>query len=96
MVDSVMRLKQILRMKATTVKIEGELLRELEASKPPDQSLTAYVRSVLRKDLERMKVREAAVTYRAFVKSDVKEQAWLDEWDRADLNSTPRSKKGKP
>ena len=81
-------------MKATTIKLEGELLENLEASKPPDQSLTAYVRSVLRKNLDRIEVREAALAYRAFVESDENEKAWLDEWDRADLNSPPRSKKG--
>ena len=81
-------------MKATTIKIEGELLKELEAAKPRTQSLSSYVRCVLRKDLDRMKVRDAAVAYRAFVESGEEEKAWLDEWDRADLNTRPRRKRG--
>ena len=80
-------------MKATTIKLEGELLRDLEASKPTDQSLTAYVRSVLRKNLDRSEVRDAAIASRAFVESDENEKACLDEWDRADLNTPPRSRK---
>jgi hypothetical protein len=79
-------------MKATTIKLEGELLESLEASKPRDQSLTAYVRTVLRENLDRIEVREAAVAYRAFVESHEDEKALLDEWDRADLNTPPRSK----
>lgn len=82
-------------MKATTVKLEGDLLRALEADKPPDQSLSAYVRAVLSKNLERSRVREAAVAYRAFVESDTRERAWLDDWEQADLGRKPR-KKGKP
>ena len=89
-----MQLWQKTRMKATTIKLEGELLGELEAAKPPEQSLTAYVRSVLRTSLDHMKVREAAVAYRAFVESDRAEQKWLEEWDRANLNTPPRRKKG--
>ena len=76
-------------MKATTIKLEGELLESLEANKPTDQSLTAYVRSVLRENLDRIEVREAAVAYRAFVESNEEEKALLDEWDRADLNTPP-------
>ncbi len=81
-------------MKATTIKLEGALLSDLEAGKPTDQSLTAYVRTVLRENLDRIEVREAAVAYRAFVESNENEKALLDEWDQADLNTPPRSKNG--
>ena len=36
-------------MKATTIKIDGELLSAIESAKPSGQSVTAYVRTVLRK-----------------------------------------------
>ena len=78
-------------MKATTVKLDGELLSRIEASKPPEQSLSAYVRAVLQRNLDRMRVRDAAVEYRAFLASDPEEQRSLDEWDRADLGVPPRS-----
>lgn len=79
-------------MKATTIKLEGELLESLEASKPENQSLTAYVRAVLQESLDRARVREAAVGYRAFVESNEDEKALLEEWDRADLNTPPGSR----
>lgn len=82
-------------MKATTIKLEGDLLEELEAAKPETQSLSSYVRSLLRKHLDRAKVREAAVSYRTFVESSDEEKAWLNEWDRADLNTPPSRKRGK-
>ena len=80
-------------MKATTIKLEGELLEELEASKPKGESLSAYVRTLLRRNLDQAKIRDAAVAYRAFVTSNEVERKWLDEWDRADLNRAPRDKK---
>ena len=76
-------------MKATTVKLDGELLARLEASRPPEQSLSAYVRAVLQRNLDRMKIRDAAVEYRTFLASDPEEQRSLDEWDRADLATRP-------
>ena len=78
-------------MKATTVKLDGELLARLEASKPPEQSLSAYVRMVLRRNLDRMRVRDAAVEYRAFLASEPDERKWLDEWDQADLATPPQT-----
>jgi hypothetical protein len=83
-------------MKATTIKIDGELLAEIERAKPPGQSVTGYVRTVLRKNLEQHKVREAAAAYRAFVESRPEEREWLDEWERADLTTPPTDKRATP
>ena len=76
-------------MKATTVKLEGELLERLEAAKPPDRSLSAHVRWVLQKDLERRQARAAAETFKAFIDAQPEEQAWLSEWAAVDLASPP-------
>ena len=38
-------------MKATTIKLEGELLAAIERAKPPGDSVTSFVRTVLRKSL---------------------------------------------
>lgn len=81
-------------MKATTVKLQGSLLEDLEANKPPDQSLTAYVRSVLQGNLDRLKIQQAAFAYRDFVESGEEERKWLDEWGRADLSVPPCGEKG--
>jgi hypothetical protein len=83
-------------MKATTIKIDGELLTEIERAKPPGQSVTTYVRTVLRKNIEQHKIREAAAAYRAFVESHPEEREWLDEWERADLTTTPTEKPDAP
>ena len=81
-----------LGMKATTIKLEGGLLEELEAMKPAGESLTGYVRSVLRRELDRREMEAAAMAYRAFVESNEEEREWLKEWDQADLASEPRAK----
>lgn len=80
-------------MKATTIKIEGELLRGLEEAKPGSMSLSAYVREVLRKDLRRRMLSRAAASYQEFLAANPEEQSWLREWDEADLASPPRRRR---
>ena len=79
-------------MKATTVKVDGNLLRSIEEMKPPQQSVTAFIRSVLQKEVDRRTLLQAAHEYRDFVKEHKDEGEWLDEWDRADLVSVPTTK----
>ena len=76
-------------MKATTVKVEGDLLRELERLKPARQSLAAYVRAVLEREIQRRKMAEAGQRYADFVRESPEEASWLEEWDRADLALAP-------
>ena len=76
-------------MRATTIKLEGKLLEDVEAAKPADRSLSAHVRWVLQKDLERRRVRDAAAAFRAFIDAHPEERAWLAEWDGADLAEPP-------
>ena len=81
-------------MKATTVKVEGELLRELERVKPARQSLAAFVRAVLEREVQRQKLAQAGQRYADFVRESPEESAWLEEWDRADL-ATPPTRSGR-
>lgn len=81
-------------MKATTMKTEGKLLKDLEAAKPDDRSLSAHVRWGLQKDLERRQARDAASRFRAFIDAHLEEQAWLAEWDSGDLAAPPGSLPG--
>ena len=83
-------------MKATTIKLEGDLLREVRAAKPTAVSLSAFVRQVLHEHLNRLKMTEAATEYQAFVASDAQERKWLDEWTEADLTKAPRTKGARP
>lgn len=80
-------------MKATTVKIEGQLLEEIRQVKPEGQSVSAYVRLVLRKDIERERARRAAHRYVEFLGEHPEEADWLAEWAGADLAS-PVDKRG--
>ena len=80
-------------MKATTIKVEGELLAELEKAKPRSQSLTTYVRGVLRREVRRGQMKAAADRYTAFLEQYPDERAWLDAWDRADLARPPKRKR---
>lgn len=77
-------------MKATTIKVEGDLLAELERAKPARQSLTTFVRSILRQEMQRRQTAEAAERYVAFLAEHADERAWLEEWDRADLAAAPK------
>ena len=76
-------------MRATTIKLEGELLERIEAAKPTGRSLSAHVRWVLQKDLDRRQARAAAARFKAFIEAHPEEQAWLSEWDGADLAASP-------
>ena len=80
-------------MKATTIKVEGDLLDQLERSKPPRQSLSAYVRSLLQQAVARQQMIEAAERYVDFVRESAEEREWLAEWDGADLVTPPRRKR---
>ena len=61
-------------MKATTIKLEGKLLQELEEIKPESVSLSAYVREVLRKDLRRRKLSQAAASHEEFLATNFTKQ----------------------
>lgn len=80
-------------MKATTIKVEGELLRALERAKPAAQSLTAYVRSVLEQEVVRRRMADAADRYASFLQEHDDERLWLEEWDAADLVRPPKRRR---
>lgn len=80
-------------MAATTIKLEGDLLREIERAKPAGLSVTEYVRQTLRQRLDASKLREAAEEYRLWAAQAPEERAWMEEWDAADLASAPRPPK---
>jgi len=80
-------------MRATTIKVEGDLLKELERTKPRALSLSAYVRAVLRQEVLRRKMAAAAERYVEFVRDSPAERAWLDDWDSADLATAPKRRR---
>ena len=54
--------------------------------KPASQCLSAYVRSVLQREVLRQKM-AAAERYTEFVSATPDEKAWLEEWAGADLRN---------
>jgi hypothetical protein len=80
-------------MRATTIKVDGTLLDRLERTKPPRQSLSAYVRSLLEQALARQQMSEAADRYVEFVRDCPDEREWLADWDSADLVSAPKRRR---
>ena len=77
-------------MAASTIKLEEDLLHEIRAAKPAKQSLAAYVREAIERDLLRRKLRAAAEQYRAFLDEHPDEQEEQQAWEGAPLASPPR------
>jgi len=77
-------------MSATTIKVEGELLDELNRSKPVNVSFSAFVRSILEREVLRRKLGESAEKYAKFLEKAPDERELLAEWESADLVTAPR------
>ncbi|MBA3964147.1 MAG: hypothetical protein H0X40_19930 [Chthoniobacterales bacterium] len=82
-------------MSATTVKLDGELLRAIATVKSPKQTLSAYVREALQRDLCRQQMREAAESYMHLLRTNSAEKNAMDEWEAAPLATTPRTRRRK-
>ena len=80
-------------MSATTVKLEHGMLREISRVKPPEQSLSAFVRGVLERDLRRRKMREAAYAYQTLLAENGDERSEAAAWETADLTASPKPKR---
>ena len=76
-------------MKATTIKVEGELLAALKRAKPAGQSLSEFARSLLVQALGRHRGTEAADRYTEFVRYTPDEAAWIAEWEAAEIARPP-------
>lgn len=80
-------------MRATTIKVEGDLLDRIDRHRPKGQTITAFVRSVLEQEIRRREMTEAADQYARFLEQNEEERAWLHDWDSADLAKPPRRKR---
>ena len=79
-------------MRATTVKVDGRLLDDIQRLKARGQTVTAFVREALEREIRRRRAAKAAVQYAEFVREHPDEREWLDEWEAADLATPARSK----
>ena len=73
-------------MKATTIKLDGAILRELKEFKAPNQNLTSLVRDLLRAQIHRRKMARAADEYMAFMSQNADESHELDAWASVPLD----------
>ncbi len=76
-------------MGPATVRLEGKLLEAVEAGGPAGRGLSAHVRWVLQRTMERRRVRDASSAFQAFIDAHPEERAWLAEWDGADPAAPP-------
>jgi hypothetical protein len=82
-------------MKATTIKLDGPILQELASLKRPDQNLTALVRELLKAQIHRSKMAQAAEEYTGFLRENPGESMELDAWAFAPLDSDPPASRKK-
>jgi hypothetical protein len=82
-------------MKATTIKLDGALLWDLNALRRPDQNLTALVRELLKAQINRSSMLRAAEAYTSFLRKNPAELTELDDWNSAVLEREPSGSRGK-
>jgi hypothetical protein len=75
----------------TTVKLEAPVVREASELLEGKQTLTAFVREAVERDIRRRKMRKAASLYRQLLASDPAEAGEMDAWETAPL-ATPISR----
>lgn len=82
-------------MQATTIKLDGKLVKRLKAVKPPHETLTGFVRSVLDAEVRRHQLRAAAEAYVEFLRVHTDEAADMDAWAMAPLERSAKAGKAK-
>jgi hypothetical protein len=80
-------------MGATTVKLDSDLLKEIARRKSSDQTLSAFVREAVARDLRRRSLKEAAEAYCDLLENNPEEAAAMREWESATLAEAPRRKR---
>lgn len=80
-------------MSATTIKVEGNLLKDIKKCLATSQSVTAFVRETLEKEVRQRQMIAGAEAYNKFLQENPEEQEWLEDWEEADLLNPPETKK---
>ncbi|MEY2881445.1 MAG: hypothetical protein RLZZ15_3825 [Verrucomicrobiota bacterium] len=80
-------------MPATTVKLEHELVRKAAALKQPEESISAYVRSLIEKAHRARRLHESAHAYEAFLRDNPAERAAMEIWESAPLSEPAKPRK---
>jgi hypothetical protein len=74
-------------MKANTIKLEEDILNEVNSVRPKNVTLAAFVRELIRKEISRRRLIVSAEAYEAFLLDHPEERGMLKDWESADLNS---------
>ncbi len=80
-------------MSATTIKLESDLVEKAVNLKAPEQSISAYVRSLIEKEHRDRKLREGALAYEQFLKDHPAEREAMEVWESAPLAETIEAKR---
>lgn len=76
----------------TTIKLDSSVVREIAGILPERQTLTAFVREAVQRDVRRRKMRAAALLYRETLEGDAAEAAEMEEWEAAPLATEPANR----
>jgi len=82
-------------MHATTVKLNGELVKRLNSIKPQQTTLTGFVRDILAAAVRRQADQQAAEAYVKLLREDPDELYDIETWSTARLDRDPSVRKGK-
>lgn len=80
-------------MQATTIKLDGSLVKRLSRLKQPGETLTGLVRSILDAEIRRQQLRAAAEAYVRFLAAHPDEATAMDAWARAPLDRPAKAGK---
>ncbi len=84
-----------MRLTDTTIKLDADVVREIADILPERQTLTAFVREAVARDVRRRKLRKAATLYLAALDRDAGEAGAMKEWEAAPLATEPKRRRTK-
>ncbi|MDH4199899.1 MAG: hypothetical protein OEV66_05910 [Spirochaetia bacterium] len=73
-------------MSATTIKLDGRILAEIDPYLEKNQTLTSFIRESVQREIKRRKMKLAASSYIKNLEKHKQEKQDLDEWESADLS----------
>jgi hypothetical protein len=76
-------------MSATTIKLDGDILKDLQRMKLAGETLTALVRDLLGTEIRRRRMIQAAAAYTSFLVNHPAEVEALEGWAAAPLDREP-------
>ncbi len=79
-------------MPAITIKLESDLVEKAAALKQPDESVAAFVRSLVEKEYRISRLHKSAQIYNRFLHEHPDERNTMAAWESASLSEDIESK----